>query len=122
VPISYALHHPERVDVPVRPLDLVELGKLTFEAVDEDTFACLRLAREAALAGGTATCTLNAANEVAVHAFLNGRLRFLDIATVIEDTLEQLPPNQIHSFDSLAAADAEARALAAQLVEARTTA
>ena len=87
VPISYALHYPERVDVPVRPLDLVELGALTFEPVDVETFACLRLAREAALAGGTAPCTLNAANEVAVHAFLAGRLRFLDIAAVIEETL-----------------------------------
>ena len=70
VPISYALHHPERVDVPVRPLDLVELGSLTFEPVDEETFSCVRIAREAARAGGTATCTMNAANEVAVHAFL----------------------------------------------------
>ena len=91
VPISYALHYPERVDVPVAPLDLVELGALTFEPVDEETFACLRLAREAARAGGTAPCTLNAANEVAVHAFLAGRLRFLDIAAVIEETLDALP-------------------------------
>ncbi len=80
VPISYALHHPERVDVPVRPLNLVEVGALTFEPVDEETFSCVRLARDAARAGGTAPCTLNAANEVAVHAFLGGRLRFLDIA------------------------------------------
>ena len=67
VPISYALHHPERVDVPVRRLDLAELGQLTFEAPDPDTFACLRLAREAGEAGGTAPCVLNAANEVAVR-------------------------------------------------------
>ena len=70
VPISFALNHPERVDVPVAPLDLIALGQLTFESADEETFACLRLAREAALAGGTAPCTLNAANEVAVHAFM----------------------------------------------------
>src|SRR5256714_2213629 len=70
VPISYALHYPERTDVPVAPLDLVALGSLTFEPVDEETFACLRLARQAADAAGTAPCTLNAANEVAVHAFL----------------------------------------------------
>ena len=75
VPISYALHYPERVDVPVPPLDLADVGALTFEPVDDQTFRCLRLAREAALAGGTAPCTLNAANEVAVHAFLGGRLR-----------------------------------------------
>ena len=72
VPIAYALHHPERVDVPMRPLDLAEVGALTFEPVDHDAFPCLRLAREAAIAGGTAPCVLNAANEVAVHAFLAG--------------------------------------------------
>ena len=116
VPISYALHHPERAEVPVRPLDLVELGALTFEPVDADTFACLRLAREAAVASGTAPCTLNAANEVAVYAFLNGSLRFLDIARVIEQTLEQLPAARVHSFDTLAAADAEARRIAGDLV------
>ena len=110
VPISYALHYPERVDVPIRPLDLAELGALTFEPADTETFACLRLAREAAVAGGTAPCTLNAANEVAVHAFLAGGLRFLDIAAVIEETLEQLPPAQIHSFDALASADARGAA------------
>src|SRR5579859_2331766 len=119
VPISYALHHPERVDTPVEPLDLVALGALTFESPDEDTFSCLRLAREAALAGGTATCTLNAANEVAVHAFLEGRLRFLDIGAVIETTLERLPARQIHSFDSLADADSQARRVASELVAER---
>ncbi len=122
VPISYALHYPERVDVPVRPLDLVELGSLTFEPVDVNTFSCLRLAREAASAGGTAPCTMNAANEVAVHAFLGGRLRFLDIAAVIEETLASLPTRQVHSFDSLAAADAQARRTAAELVAARAAA
>jgi 1-deoxy-D-xylulose-5-phosphate reductoisomerase len=120
VPISYALHHPERVDVPVRPLNLVELGSLTFEPVDEETFSCVRIAREAARAGGTATCTMNAANEVAVHAFLSGRLRFLDIAAVIEETLGRLTPEPVHSFDSLAEADGQARRFAADLVEART--
>jgi 1-deoxy-D-xylulose-5-phosphate reductoisomerase len=122
VPIAYALHFPERVDVPVRPLDLVDLGTLTFEAADEDTFSCLHLARAAALAGGTATCTLNAANEVAVHAFLAGRLRFLDIAAVIEDTLAELPAAPVHSFESLGDADASARRVAAELVDARAAA
>jgi 1-deoxy-D-xylulose-5-phosphate reductoisomerase len=122
VPISYALHHPERVDVPVRPLDLVELGSLTFEPVDEETFSCVRIARDAARAGGTATCTMNAANEVAVHAFLGGRLRFLDIAAVIEETLEQLPSQPVHSFDALGEADAEARSVAAELVAERALA
>ena len=117
VPISYGLHYPERVDVPVRPLDLAELGALTFEPADTETFACLRLAREAGIAGGTAPCTLNAANEVAVHAFLGGRLRFLQIAEVIEETLTRLPAQQVHSFDSLAHADGQARRLAGELVE-----
>jgi 1-deoxy-D-xylulose-5-phosphate reductoisomerase len=118
VPISYALNYPDRVDVPVRALNLAELGSLTFEEVDVDTFACLRLAREAAAAGGTAPCTLNAANEVAVHAFLRGQLRFLGIAAVIEETLARLPAGRVHSFDSLADADAQARRVATELVAA----
>jgi 1-deoxy-D-xylulose-5-phosphate reductoisomerase len=116
VPISYALHFPERVDVPVAPLDLAAFGALTFEPADADAFPCLRLGREAARAGGTAPCVLNAANEVAVHAFLNGRLGFLGIPAVIEETLEQLPPAPVRSFDSLYEADREARAVAAGLV------
>jgi 1-deoxy-D-xylulose-5-phosphate reductoisomerase len=119
VPISYALHYPDRVDVPVEPLDLVALGALTFEPVDADTFACLRLAREAAIAGGTAPCTLNAANEVAVHAFLGDELRFVQIPAVIEETLARLPAATIHSFDALADADAQARSIARELVAAK---
>ena len=122
VPISYALHYPERVDVPVAPLDLVSLGSLTFEPVDEETFACLRLAREAARAGGTAPCTLNAANEVAVYAFIAGRLRFLEIARVIEETLSELPAEHVHSFEGLGEADTRARSVAAELVAARAPA
>ena len=122
VPISYALHHPDRVDVPVRPLNLIEVGALMFEPVDEETFSCVRLAREAARAGGTAPCTMNAANEVAVYAFLGGRLRFLDIASVIEETLAELPPAPLHSFESLGEADAEARRVAGELVAERAPA
>jgi len=122
VPISYALHYPERVDVPLAPLDLVALGALTFEPADEQTFACLRVAREAARAGGTAPCTLNAANEIAVHAFLAGRLGFLEIARVIEETLGGLPAEQVHSFEALGDADARARRLAAELVADRAAA
>jgi 1-deoxy-D-xylulose-5-phosphate reductoisomerase len=109
VPISYALHHPERVDVPVPQLDLVELGQLTFEAPDIDAFPCLRLAREAAEVGGTAPCVLNAANEVAVHAFLAGELPFSGIAQVIEQTLEAVPPKSVRHFSDLYGADTEAR-------------
>ena len=122
VPISYGLHYPERVDVPVRPLDLAELGSITFEPVDDETFSCLRLARQAGIAGGTAPCVLNAANEVAVHAFMEGRLGFAGIAEVIERTLEVLPGGQVHSFDSLAAADTEARRQAGAFVAALASA
>jgi 1-deoxy-D-xylulose-5-phosphate reductoisomerase len=112
VPISYALHHPERADVPVPTLDLVELGELSFERPDEGTFACLRLAREAAQAGGTAPCVLNAANEVAVHAFLRGELSFTGIARVIESTLSELPARPVRHFSDLYTADGEAREIA----------
>jgi 1-deoxy-D-xylulose-5-phosphate reductoisomerase len=112
VPISYALHHPERADVPLRTLDLVELGTLTFEAPDTDTFACLRLAREAAAAGGTAPCVLNAANEVAVHAFLRGELSFPGIARVIDSTLSELPARPVRHFSDLYGADNQAREIA----------
>jgi 1-deoxy-D-xylulose-5-phosphate reductoisomerase len=122
VPIAYALHHPERVDVPVAPLDLAALGSLTFEEPDTGTFACLRLAREAGRTGGTAPCILNAANEVAVHAFLNGRLRFHEIAEVIAHALESVPSGTIHAFQTLYAADRDARAAAQDLVERRAAA
>jgi 1-deoxy-D-xylulose-5-phosphate reductoisomerase len=120
VPISYALHHPERVDVPgMRPLDLAEVGSLTFEPVDTDAFPCLRLARAAAVEGGTAPCVLNAANEVAVHAFLNGRLSFLGIPAVIEETLEWLAAKPIRAFETLYEADREARQVAGELLSSR---
>jgi 1-deoxy-D-xylulose-5-phosphate reductoisomerase len=122
VPISYGLHYPERVDVPVRPLDLAELGSLTFEPVDLETFQCLALARQAGIAGGTAPCTLNAANEVAVHAFMAGRLRFLEIQAVIAETLNRLPAQTVHSFELLARADSEARRVAGELVQTLTSA
>jgi 1-deoxy-D-xylulose-5-phosphate reductoisomerase len=112
VPISYALNYPERADVPLPALDLVELGALTFEAPDLDSFPCLRLAREAAEAGGTAPCVLNAANEVAVHAFLAGDLSFTGIPRVIESTLSDLPAQPVRHFSDLYAADALARDVA----------
>ncbi len=120
VPIAFALHHPARVDVPVAPLDLAALGSLDFEPVDTDTFACLRLAREAGLAGGTAPCVLNAANEVAVHAFLGGRLNFLGIGEVVEGTLDALGSDPVRAFESLYEADRRARDTAADLVLAAT--
>src|SRR5262249_51577065 len=88
VPISYALHHPARPATPAAPLDLQAALSLTFEPPDVATFRCLQLAREACEAGGTAPCTLNAANEVAVAAFLAGGCGFCDIAALVEDALD----------------------------------
>ena len=117
VPISYALHHPDRADVDVPELDLAQVGELTFEAPDEKTFPCLRLAREAGVAGGTAPCVLNASNEVAVAAFLDGRMPFTGIAEVVEGALEELPARVPAHFEDLYATDAEAREVAGRLVE-----
>jgi 1-deoxy-D-xylulose-5-phosphate reductoisomerase len=118
IAISYALHGAASVELPIAPLDLVQVGALTFEEVDFDAFPCLRLAREAAQAGGTAPCVLNAANEIAVHAFLAGRLPFLAIAEVIERTLEQLGSAPVRAFESLYEADREARAVAEEAIAA----
>ncbi len=119
IAISYALHGGESASLPVSALDLAAVGELTFEAVDVEAFPCLRLAGEAARAGGTAPCVLNAANEVAVHAFLDGRLRFLQIAEVIERTLEEVGGEPVRAFESLYEADRRARAVAAELVATR---
>jgi 1-deoxy-D-xylulose-5-phosphate reductoisomerase len=117
VPISYALHRPERADVDVPTLDLASVGELTFEQPDTDTFACLRLAREAGEVGGTAPCILNAADEVAVEAFLGMRIPFTGIPEVIDRTLEALPGAPVRSFDDLFEADAAARGHARGLIE-----
>ena len=109
VPISYALHFPERADVDVPRLDLAAIGELSFEPPDLETFACLRLALDAGRAGGTAPCVLNAADEVAVAAFLDGRIAFTAIATAIERVLEEMPAQPVTHFDDLFAADREAR-------------
>ncbi len=109
VPISYALNHPERADVDVPQLDLAKVGSLTFEEPDLETFACLRVALEAGAAGGTAPCVLNAADEVAVAAFLAEQIPFTAIPAVIEAVLEEMPAQPVGHFDDLFAADAEAR-------------
>jgi 1-deoxy-D-xylulose-5-phosphate reductoisomerase len=118
IAISYALNGGHSAPLPVEPLDLAAVGSLDFEPVDMETFACLRLALDAARAGGTAPCVLNAANEIAVHAFLQNDLPFLGIAEVIERTLEALPATPVRHFSDLYAADAEARARARELCEA----
>src|SRR3954447_406960 len=117
VPISYALHSPERADVPVEPLDLAKLGELTFEPPDEDAFPCLRLARDAAAAGGTAPCVLNAANEVAVQAFLDGEAGFMAIAEVVERALQAHETGPVRHFSDLYRADADALIAARGLIE-----
>jgi len=121
IAISYALNGAQSVGLtagprPVLPLDLPSVGLLSFEAVDLDAFPCLRLARQAAVAGGTAPCVLNAANEIAVHAFLQGRLRFLEIPEVIERTLHATGSEPVHGFESLYEADRAARELAGECV------
>jgi 1-deoxy-D-xylulose-5-phosphate reductoisomerase len=116
IAISYALHGGESVPVGLAPLDLAAIGQLTFQPVDLEAFPCLRLAREAAEAGGTAPCVLNAANEVAVHAFLEGRLRFVQIPQVIEATLDELGSQPVRAFESLYDADRDARAAAGGLI------
>jgi 1-deoxy-D-xylulose-5-phosphate reductoisomerase len=117
VPISYALHHPERADVPVPTLDLAAVGELTFEEPDLETFPALGLAREALGAGGTAPCVLNAADEVAVGAFLAGELPFTGIAEVVARSLEALEPRPVRHFSDLYRADADARETARELVQ-----
>jgi 1-deoxy-D-xylulose-5-phosphate reductoisomerase len=104
---------------PIAPLSLAAVGALTFEAVDLEAFPCLRLARAAAQAGGTAPCVLNAANEIAVHAFLAGRLGFNGIADTIERTLELTDAEPVRDFESLYDADRRARLAASELVAAK---
>ena len=116
IAISYALNGGESVPLGIDPIDLASVGALSFEAVDLDAFPCLRLAGEAARAGGTAPCVLNAANEVAVHAFLEGRLPFLGIPEVIERTLSELGSEPVRAFESLYEADRAARERAGEAV------
>ena len=115
VPIGYALRHPAPPP-PGAPMDLV--GRtLEFEAPDEAAFPCLALAREAGRAGGTAPAVLNAANEVAVAAFLDGRCGFMDIARVVRAALEAVPAGRADELEAVLAADARARAAAADAIE-----
>jgi len=109
VPISYALTYPDRAATPIPPLDLASGLRLEFEAPDLDTFPMLELARQAGLLGGTAPCVFNAANEVAVAAFLDGRLPFLAIGDVVADALAVSDGAPARDLDDLVEADAAAR-------------
>ncbi|MDH0133470.1 1-deoxy-D-xylulose-5-phosphate reductoisomerase [Pseudomonas asiatica] len=110
-PIANALAWPERIDSGVAPLDLFAIARLDFQAPDEQRFPCLRLARQAAEAGNSAPAVLNAANEVAVEAFLQRRIRFPEIAGMIEQVLDQEPVVPLPSLDAVFAADQRAREL-----------
>jgi 1-deoxy-D-xylulose-5-phosphate reductoisomerase len=112
VPISYALTYPERAGTSIAPLDLASGLILEFSAPDEDAFPCLALARAAGEAGRTVPCVLNAANEVAVASFLDGRLPFLGIPEVVERTLNAIDAAPARDLEELGAIDAEARRVA----------
>lgn len=113
-PIAHALAWPERIDSGVSALDLLQTGRLDFEAPDHLRFPCLRIARQAAQDGGTAPAMLNAANEVAVDAFLKGRIRFTEIAGIIEGVLNKEASVPTRCLADVLAADAQARTLASR--------
>ena len=115
IPIAYALAYPERITLSLQELDLFAVGRLTFLPPDLDKFPCLRIARSAAERGGTAPAVLNAANEIAVEAFLGGRIGFMDIAKIVEETLCLHEIRKSPAIDQVIEADAWARAKAAEL-------
>lgn len=117
VPIASALAWPQRMDTPCAPLDLAAIGELTFRAPDETRFPATRLAREAAGAGGGAPAVLNAANEIAVAAFLGGKLTFTQIAAQVERTLGRFAPPVPTTLAEVIAVDAEARARTREMLE-----
>jgi 1-deoxy-D-xylulose-5-phosphate reductoisomerase len=118
-PISHALAWPQRIDSGVAPLDLFAIARLDFQAPDEQRFPCLRLARQAAEAGGSVPAILNAANEVAVAAFLDRRIRFPEIASIIDAVLNAEPGVAVDSVEAVLAADRRARELAGQWLSRR---
>ncbi|MEH6582820.1 MAG: 1-deoxy-D-xylulose-5-phosphate reductoisomerase [Halioglobus sp.] len=119
-PIAYGLGWPDRLVSGVAPLDLIATARLDFEAPDEGRFPCLRLAREAVATGGTAMASCNAANEVAVAAFLAENIRFTDIPVVIERTLERVDVREPQSLSVVETADTSARQVATEIIERMT--
>jgi 1-deoxy-D-xylulose-5-phosphate reductoisomerase len=115
-PIAYALAYPERIEAGVAPLDLFQVATLDFSAPDFTRFPCLSLAYQALRAGGTAPALLNAANEVAVAAFLDSRITFLDIPRLIESVLGEVARADVHLLQDVLDADAAARAAAQEWI------
>ena len=120
IPIAYALGWPKRLDADTPRLRLDEIGRLTFEKPDLDRFPALRLARDALRIGGSAANSMNAANEVAVAAFLDQKIGFLDIAAVVEATLEVMPNSRIDNLEQVFAIDQEARQRCAAMIDRRS--
>ncbi|KQT43548.1 MULTISPECIES: 1-deoxy-D-xylulose-5-phosphate reductoisomerase [unclassified Methylophilus] len=108
-PIAYGLGYPQRITSGVKPLSLVDIAKLEFEDPDTDRFPCLQLAYDALAAGGTAPAVLNAANEVAVAAFLKDKIHYLDIPRLLHEALQKLPVEKVNSIEQLLEIDAKAR-------------
>jgi len=117
VPIASTLAYPARMDTNCKPLDLATIGNLSFFAPDEERFPATKLAREAAHAGGGTPAVLNAANEVAVAAFLDGQIRFTQISAISARTLDKYVPPAPRTLDDVLAVDAEARARAGEMLE-----
>ena len=117
-PISYAMRYPERMPLNLPSLDLTEIGRLTFFPPDHDRFPCLRLGYEALGIGGTMPAAMNAANEIAVDAFLQGGIRFIDIPEIIQSTMETHVPHEIDSLEIALEADRSARVKAESVVHA----
>ncbi|KQN04744.1 1-deoxy-D-xylulose 5-phosphate reductoisomerase [Sphingobium sp. Leaf26] len=120
IPIAHALAWPKRIATPCQPLDLAHIGRLDFEAPDMERFPALRLARDAAQAGGATPAIMNAANEVAVAAFLEGRIGFLDIAMIVEDVLNRYSAASPSAIDDVLAVDGQARKEAGLAMERLT--
>jgi 1-deoxy-D-xylulose-5-phosphate reductoisomerase len=119
IPIAYAMAWPERIATPAARLDLAAIARLEFEAPDVSRFPCLQLAWDALRAGGSAPCILNAANEIAVAAFIAGQLSFLDIDAVVAATLARVASGPVGCLDEVVAIDGRARAEAMIQVERR---
>ena len=118
-PIAYALAYPDRMESPTKPLDLTALSGLAFSHPDEEKFPALRVAKAALNKGQTATAVMNAANEVAVGAFLNRKIGFLDIVKTVEAVLEQMPLPAVRTIEDVIAVDAQARKQAAAVIRER---